>query len=86
MDKGQIFPGQTGFSVINLKYAIRWYEVYNQDNINRQRLVDEIPHQVGEEFEMPIDFGKLRFGLPMNLCGLLPTKWRSYFNATVPPL
>ena len=23
------FPGQTGFSVTNLKYAKRWYEFYN---------------------------------------------------------
>lgn len=53
------FPGQTGFSVTNIKYAKRWYEFYNQGNINRQRLVDEIRHQVGDELEMPIDFGRV---------------------------
>lgn len=43
------FPCQTGFSVTNIKYSKRWYEFYNQDDIIR--------HQVGDEFEMPIDFG-----------------------------
>lgn len=35
------FPGQTGFSVTNIKYAKRWYKFYNQNDIIRQRLVDE---------------------------------------------
>ena len=43
------FPGQTGFSVTNLKYAKRWYEFYNQ--------TDSIRHQPGDEIEMPLDFG-----------------------------
>lgn len=45
------FPGQMGFSVTNIKYAKRWYEFYNQDNIIR--------HQVGDELEMPVDFGRV---------------------------
>lgn len=49
LDLKTAFPGQSGFSVTNIKYAKRWYEFYNQDNIIR--------HQVGDEFEMPSDFG-----------------------------
>ncbi|MDE7396429.1 MAG: hypothetical protein K2M98_01740 [Muribaculum sp.] len=45
------FPEQTGFSVTNIKYAMRWYEFYSQNNIIR--------HQAGDEFEMPIDFGHI---------------------------
>lgn len=48
------FPGQTGFSSANLRYAKRWYDFYNQDNIILQRPV--------EEFEMPVDFGKVPWG------------------------
>lgn len=48
------FPGQTGFSVTNIKYAKRWYEFYNQENVIRQRPVDE--------FEMPADFGMIPWG------------------------
>lgn len=51
------FPGQTGFSAANIKYAKRWYEFYNQEVENRQQVVDEsIPesklqnrHQLGDE-------------------------------------
>lgn len=49
LDLKTAFPGQTGFSVTNIKYAKRWYEFYNQSDIIR--------HQGGDEFEMPIDFG-----------------------------
>jgi len=45
--------------VTNLKYIKRWYEFYNQENINRQRASDEIRHQLGDELEMPIDFGMI---------------------------
>lgn len=48
------FPNQSGFSVTNLKYAKRWFEFYNQEDIIRQRAVDE--------FEMPVDFGLLPWG------------------------
>lgn len=40
------FPGQTGFSVTNIKYAKRWYEFYSQDNTNR--------YQAGDDLDMPI--------------------------------
>lgn len=60
------FPGQTGFSATNIKYAKRWYEFYNQDNINLQRIVedfktDDSPNrqQVADDSEMPLDFGKI---------------------------
>lgn len=48
------FPGQTGFSSTNIKYAKRWYEFYSQENANRQRLVDEL--------QMPIEFGEVPWG------------------------
>lgn len=48
------FPGQTGFSVTNIKYAKRWYEFYNQCDAIRQRVVDE--------FDMPADFGMVPWG------------------------
>jgi predicted nuclease of restriction endonuclease-like (RecB) superfamily len=54
LDLKTAFPGQSGFSVTNIKYAKRWYEFYNQDNIIRQRVVDE--------FEMPENFGMIPWG------------------------
>lgn len=45
------FPNQTGFSTTNIKYAKRWYEFYNQDDVIR--------HQAGDEFDMPIEFGQI---------------------------
>ncbi len=54
LDLKTAFPGQTGFSVTNIKYAKRWYEFYNQENVIRQRVVDE--------FEMPADFGMVPWG------------------------
>lgn len=51
------FPGQAGFSATNIKYAKRWYEFYNQDNINLQRIVEDFKtdhspnlHQLGDDF------------------------------------
>lgn len=41
LDLKTAFPGQSGFSVTNIKYAKRWYEFYNQNNAIRQRVVDE---------------------------------------------
>ncbi|MDE5719953.1 MAG: DUF1016 domain-containing protein, partial [Paramuribaculum sp.] len=54
LDLKTAFPGQTGFSVTNIKYTKRWYEFYNQSDVIRQRLVDE--------FEMPTDFGMVPWG------------------------
>lgn len=45
------FPNQTGFSAANIRYTKRWYEFYNQQ--------DTILHQLGEEFEMPVEFGQV---------------------------
>lgn len=63
------FPGQTGFSATNIKYTKRWYEFYNQDNENRQRVVDDFKtdhspnrHQLGDDSEMPTDFGLVPWG------------------------
>lgn len=54
LDLKNAFPGQTGFSVTNIKYTKRWYEFYNQSNIIRQRAVDE--------FDMPTDFSMVPWG------------------------
>lgn len=54
LDLKTTFPGQTGFSVTNIKYAKRWYEFYNQSDVIRQRVVDE--------FDMPADFGMIPWG------------------------
>ncbi len=43
------FPGQTGFSVTNIKYAKRWYEFY----------ASLIRQQVADELEMPLEFGNV---------------------------
>lgn len=45
------FPNQTGFSSANIRYTKRWYEFYNQNNTNL--------HQVGEDLEMPLEFGRV---------------------------
>ena len=36
------FPNMKGFSATNLKYVRRWYMFYNQDNVNRPQLVDDL--------------------------------------------
>ncbi len=54
LDLKTAFPGQSGFSVTNIKYTKRWYDFYNQDNAIRQQVVDE--------FEMPADFGLIPWG------------------------
>ena len=48
------FPNQTGFSSANIRYTKRWYEFYNQNNTNLQRVV--------EDFKMPADFGLVPWG------------------------
>lgn len=48
------FPGQTGFSVTNIKYTKRWYEFYTQKDTIRQRPIDEL--------EMPVEFGLVPWG------------------------
>ena len=35
------FPEQTGFSAANIRYAKRWYEFYNQEDENLQRVVED---------------------------------------------
>lgn len=54
LDLRTAFPGQSGFSVTNIKYAKRWYEFYNHDVVIRQQVVDE--------FGMPVDFGMIPWG------------------------
>ena len=52
------FPDMKGFSVTNLKYCRRFYELYSQSDIIRQQLVDGLDdvkrHQVGDESQVPI--------------------------------
>ena len=52
LDLRTAFPNETGFSVTNLKYMKRWYSFYNERVIIRQRAVDEIGYQAGDEFEV----------------------------------
>lgn len=54
LDLKTAFPDQSGFSVTNIKYAKRWYDFYNQEDVIRQQVVDE--------FEMPTDFGLIPWG------------------------
>ena len=49
LDMRSTFPDETGFSVTNLKYMKRWYAFYNERVTNRQRVIDEIGHQLGDE-------------------------------------
>ncbi|MCM1110217.1 MAG: PDDEXK nuclease domain-containing protein [Clostridium sp.] len=56
------FPGQTGFSVTNTKYAKRWYEFYNQGDIIHHQVGDEIRQRVVDEFQMPFEFGLVPWG------------------------
>lgn len=51
------FPGQSGFSAANIRYAFRWYKFYNQGDIILHQLGEEFHHQVGDELDMPSDFG-----------------------------
>lgn len=74
LDMRSTFPDETGFSVTNLKYMKRWYAFYNERVTNRQRVIDEIGHQLGDEIdvanrqrvvdqlEMPPDFGQVPWG------------------------
>lgn len=36
------FPNQTGFSSTNIKYVVRWYKFYNQEDKIRQQVVVEL--------------------------------------------
>lgn len=54
LDLKTAFPGQSGFSVTNIKYTKRWYEFYNQASAIRQRVIDEL--------QMPADFGLIPWG------------------------
>jgi len=46
------FPDMKGFSVVNLTYCKRFYLFYIQDNTIRQQVVDQFPHQLGEEIQI----------------------------------
>ena len=52
LDLKSAFPNEIGFSVTNLKYMKRWYAFYNERVAIRQRVVDEIGHQVGDELQV----------------------------------
>lgn len=56
LDMRAMFPDEKGFSVTNLKYMKRWYNFYYQHVAIRQRPVDEIGHQAGDEIrQQPAD-------------------------------
>lgn len=66
LDMKAMFPGDSGFSVTNLKYMKRWYAFYNDGAAIRHQAGDEIcilrgnehdtviHHQVGDEFDVAI--------------------------------
>lgn len=54
LDLKAAFPGQSGFSVTNIKYAKRWYDFHTQEDTNRQQVVDDL--------KMPADFGLVPWG------------------------
>ena len=51
LDLRTAFPNETGFSVTNLKYMKRWYAFYNERVTIRQRPVDKIRHQAGDQLD-----------------------------------
>ena len=51
LDMRQAFPNETGFSHTNVKYMKRWYLFYFERVTKGQRVVDQIGHQAGDEFE-----------------------------------
>ena len=65
LDMKAMFPGNSGFSVTNLKYMKRWYAFYNDGTAIRHQAGDGIcilqgddcdkviRHQPGDELEMP---------------------------------
>lgn len=60
LDLKKIFPGESGFSVTNLKYMKRWYLFYFEQVTNRQQLIDELGgakwHELSDEIrQQPID-------------------------------
>ena len=54
LDLRTSFPNASGFSATNIKYAVRWYSFYSQLDVIGQRVVDQ--------FEMPVEFGKVPWG------------------------
>lgn len=55
LDMRTAFPDETGFSVTNLKYMKRWYAFYSERVTIRQRPVDKICPQVGDEFGITLN-------------------------------
>ena len=66
LDMKAMFPGDSGFSVTNLKYMKRWYAFYNDGAVIRHQAGDEIDilqgdnndavirHQAGDELDVAI--------------------------------
>lgn len=56
LDLKKIFPGESGFSVTNLKYMKRWYLFYFEQVTNRQQLIDELGgakwHELSAEIQL----------------------------------
>ena len=52
LDMRQAFPDETGFSHSNVKYMKQWYSYYYERVTKGQRLVGQISHQAGGQFEV----------------------------------
>lgn len=64
LDLRNIFPGQTGFSLSNIKYIVQWHSFYYEWVIISQQLVGQLEKQQGfvEELPMPDKFGFVPWG------------------------
>ena len=62
LDLKSEFPNETGFSVRNIRYIVRWYNFYSQDNQILQRLVAESSRSDSATPKMPNDFGFIPWG------------------------
>ncbi len=57
LDLKAAFPGQSGFSVTNLKLTERWYSFYNQQITNQYQAGTDLSGQMATITTMPSDFG-----------------------------
>ena len=91
LDLKKIFPGESGFSVTNLKYMKRWYLFYFEQVTNRQQLIDEFAvsnrHRHSDELEMPdfmslpqMSYSKLTMTNRLSVCSFAVKRIRPLLN------
>jgi predicted nuclease of restriction endonuclease-like (RecB) superfamily len=64
LDLRAVFPNQTGFSLSNIKYIVRWYSFYDEGIAIGQQVVDQLEKQQQDVTErpMPDKFGFVPWG------------------------